>query len=324
MSRPRLEDARNFANKIWNATRFVLSVRPAEMPADFSLGLTDHGDMGPAEHWILSRCESTLAAVEAAYADFEFGEVARLLYDAIWNDYCDWYVELAKIGLADSSATAERKRAIWSTLTWVLDRYLRLLHPLMPMLTEEIWGRLPHRADDPELLIVAAWPVAGDAALIGDTRLAEGTAALIELVTAIRSARAESGIEAGDILPAQIWLADGPARAVYADSAAAVARLARVTPELVPDRTTLKDGLTVVTGNGEVRLVQSAAQREREHARLEKELSSLKAQLASANARLSDANFVDKAPKSVVDEARKRAVELQTQVDALTSRHGEG
>jgi valyl-tRNA synthetase len=324
MSRPRLEDSRNFANKIWNAARFVLSVRPAEMPADFSLGLVDTAELGPSEHWILARSEATLAAVESAYASFEFGEVARLLYDAIWNDFCDWYVELAKIGLADGSASGSRKRAIWSTLTWVLDRYLRLLHPLMPMITEEIWGRLPHRADDPELLIVAPWPLAGEAALDADQSLASGAAALIDLVTAIRSARAESGIEAGDILPAQIWLADGPARAAYADMAAAVARLARVTPELVAARATLDDGLIVVTGSAEARLMQSDAQREREHARLEKELSGLKAQLDSANARLADANFVDRAPKAVVDDARKRAVELQTQVDALTARRGEG
>jgi valyl-tRNA synthetase len=324
LSQPRLEDARNFANKIWNAARFVLSVRPAETPADFALGLTDHDQMGPAEHWILSRCEATLAAVEGAYADFEFGEVARLLYDAIWNDFCDWYVELAKIGLADAAASEGRKRAIWSTLTWVLDRYLRLLHPLMPMLTEEIWGKLPHRADDPELLIVAPWPVAGDSVFVADTNLAEAATDVIGLVTAIRSARAESGIEAGDILPAQIWLADGPARAAYAAMAAAMARLARVTPQLVADRVTLKDGLTVVTASGEARLAQSDAQREREHARLEKELSSLKAQLASANARLSDTSFVDRAPEAVVDEARKRVAELQTQVDALTSRRGEG
>jgi valyl-tRNA synthetase len=294
------------------------------MPADFALGLIDTDSLGPAEHWILSRCEATLAATEAAYANFEFGEVARLLYDAIWNDFCDWYVEVAKIGLADASATASRKRAIWSTLTWVLDRYLRLLHPLMPMITEEIWGRLPHRADDPELLVVAPWPQADDAAATADAARANGATALIELIGAIRTARAESGIEAADILPAQVWLADGPARTAYADMSAAVARLARVTPELVADRATLKDGLTVVTVTGEARLVQSEAQREREQARLDKELSSLRAQLASATTRLSDANFVDRAPKAVVDEARSRAVELQAQVDALATRRGEG
>jgi valyl-tRNA synthetase len=323
MSRPRLEDSRNFANKIWNAARFVLSARPADMPADFTLGLVDTDHLGPAEHWILQRCESTLAAAEAAYAGFEFGEVARLLYDAIWNDFCDWYVELAKIGLNDPSAGAPRKRAIWSTLTWVLDRYLRLLHPLMPMLTEEIWGKLPHRPADPDLLIVASWPAATDASAAADMKRANGTAALIELVKAIRSARAESGIEAADILPAQIWLADGPGRDAYAELAAAVSRLARVTPTLIDERAALAHGLAVVTANSEARLEQSAAHRERERARLEKELRGLQAQLDGALARLSDASFIGKAPKSVVDDARNRAAELEAQVAALKARRAE-
>ena len=320
MSRPRLEDARNFANKIWNAARFVLSVRPAEIPADFQLGLVDTSHLGPADLWILERCAATLDAVEAAYASFEFGEVARLLYDAIWNDFCDWYVELAKIGLADAASAPERKRAIWSCLTWVLDVYLRLLHPLMPMLTEEIWGKLPHRPSDPELLIVAPWPLAGEAAVSADARLAEGATALIDLVTAIRAARAESGIEASDILPAQIYLADGPARAAYGQMAAALARLGRVQPVLVEDRAALADGLAVVTAVAEARLTRSAADREREQARLEKELRNVDAQLAATNARLADSGFTGRAPAEVVEQTRRRAAELAEQSAALKSR----
>ncbi len=320
MSRPRLEDARNFANKIWNAARFVLTVRPAEMPADFALGLIDTDSLGPAEHWILQHCTATIGAVDAAYANFEFGEVARLLYDAIWNDFCDWYVELAKIGLNDPASTPQRKRAIWSTLTWALDVYLRLLHPLMPMLTEEIWGKLPHRADDPELLIVAAWPSAADAAVAADERLADGATSLIELVSAIRAARAESGIEAADVLPAEIWLAAGPARAAYPEMAAALARLARVEPTLVAERPVLGDGLSTVTGAAEARLTRSDADRDRERARLDKELRNVDAQLAATNARLADVGFTGRAPADVVEQTRRRAAELTEQKAALESR----
>ncbi len=246
--------------------------------------------------------------------------MARLLYDAIWNDFCDWYVELAKIGLADAASAPERKRAIWSCLTWVLDVYLRLLHPLMPMLTEEIWGKLPHRPSDPELLIVAPWPLAGEAAVSADARLAEGATALIDLVTAIRAARAESGIEASDILPAQIYLADGPARAAYGQMAAALARLGRVQPVLVEDRAALADGLAVVTAVAEARLTRSAADREREQARLEKELRNVDAQLAATNARLADSGFTGRAPAEVVEQTRRRAAELAEQSAALKSR----
>jgi valyl-tRNA synthetase len=190
----------------------------------------------------------------------------------------------------------------------------------MPMLTEEIWGKLPHRADDPELLIVAAWPSAADAAVTADERLADGATSLIELVSAIRAARAESGIEAADVLPAQIWLAAGPARAAYPEMAAALARLARVEPTLVADRPVLGDGLATVTGAAEARLTRSDADRERERARLDKELRNVDAQLAATNARLADAGFTDRAPAEVVEQTRRRAAELTEQKAALESR----
>ena len=326
MSLPRLEDARNFANKIWNAARFVLNSRPSEIPVDFALGLVEPEHLGPAEHWILDRCNATLEASEKAYAGFEFGEVARLLYDAIWNEFCDWYVELAKIGLQDASASAERKRAIWSTLTWVLDRYLRLLHPLMPMLTEEIWAKLPHLATDPDLLIVAAWPTTGDTDVVADSRTAEGTTALIELITQVRAARAEAGIAAADILPATVWLPDGAGRDAYAQMGSVVGRLARIQPSLVATRAELDEegggGLAVITGNGEARLSRSEADREREMARLRKDLAQIESQLAAAEARLSDDAFVTRAPANVVEGARSRVNELRAQADALRERIG--
>ena len=99
----KLENARNFANKLWNATRFVAGARPASIAADAERRLPDTRHLGPAERWILSRVSATVAAVDAAMADYAFGEVTRLLYDAIWNEFCDWGVELAKVRLADAS-----------------------------------------------------------------------------------------------------------------------------------------------------------------------------------------------------------------------------
>ena len=325
----RVEGARNFANKIWNAARFVRSVRPDDM-AEAPLGLIEPGQFGPAEHWILDRSEQSIAAIEKAYADFEFGEAARLLYDAIWSDYCDWYLELAKIGLNEQGAagseekSAARRRAIWSTLSWVLDRYLRLLHPIMPMVTEEIWGRLPHLATDPELLVVASWPHASDAGVKVERDMSEGVAQLIDLVTAMRAARAESGVEASDWLPALVWLPPGRARDAYPALAPAVERLARVRPTLVDARDALDaegaTGLAVIATTGEARLLRSDADRERERGRLERELRAVESQLAAAEARLSDHAFVTRAPENVVDHARKRAGELREQAQALRTR----
>ena len=326
MGPSRLEGARNFANKLWNAARFVLSTRPDDMDADAPLALPDASVLGAAEQWILDRCDSAVSGVEKAYADFQFGEAARLLYDAVWSDYCDWYLELAKIGLSGSSDAAS-KRAIWSTLVWVLDRYLRLLHPIMPHVTEEIWGRMPHLANDPDLLIVAPWPAPSDAHAEPDANLVDGVGQLIELIGAIRTARAESGIEPADWLPAILWLPQGPARDAYSQLETAVGRLARVRPTLLERREDLDSlaapGLAVITPTAEARLLRSDSDRERERTRLTKELRSVESQLSATEVRLADEAFVSKAPAHIVEQARQRADELRAQVGVLQSRLNE-
>jgi valyl-tRNA synthetase len=320
MSMPRIEDARNFANKLWNAARFVVSGRPASLAKDATLSAPDANDLGPAEHWILGRCRATIEQVEEAHAEYRFGEVARLLYDAIWSEYCDWYLEIAKVGLADDQR-AGRREATWRTLAWVLDRYLRLLHPIMPHLTEETWRRLPHRPDDPDLLIIAPWP--GFEGLATDADLESATEQLKELVVSLRAARAESGIEAAAWLPASIWLADGPARAAYPHLEKAIGRLARVRPTLVDTRESLDAlpaGIVVVSAAGEARLQRSDSDRVRERARLERELRTIASQLASTEARLADERFVSRAPRGVVEQAKRRAAELRDLARALRAK----
>ena len=146
----KVENARNFANKLWNATRFVLGARPATIPADAERRLPDVTQLGPAERWVLSRAAATTAAVDKAMADYAFGEVTRILYEAIWNEYCDWGLELAKVRLNDASLPDAEREATWWALVEALDTYLRLLHPVMPFLTEQLWQALPHRATDPD------------------------------------------------------------------------------------------------------------------------------------------------------------------------------
>ena len=320
MSTPRLEDARNFANKLWNAARFVVGSRPRGLGDGWQLAPPHPTATGPAEHWILDHARQTITAVDAAYADYEFGEVARLLYDAIWSEYCDWYLELAKVTLADDALSQTRREATWWTLAWVLDRYLRLLHPVMPHLTEEIWQRLPHLSTDPELLIVADWPTADAAAADGD--LAGAAEQLIALVAQMRTARAEAGIEPAEWLPARIWLPDGRVRRAYVEMAPGLARLARVRPELIADRAQLRaaGALSVISGAAEAALSRSGADLERERARLAKELEQARGHLAQTEARLTDARFVERAPADIVAATRRRAEELHEQVDRLAAR----
>src|SRR5206468_3832963 len=135
-----------------NATRFVLGARPSSIPADAPRSTPDAANLGPAERWIRSRAVATVHAVDTAIGEYQLAEMTRALYDGIWSELCDWGLELAKVRLADSSLPEAARAATWWTLVEALDTYLRLLHPVMPYITEELWAALPHAADDPELL----------------------------------------------------------------------------------------------------------------------------------------------------------------------------
>jgi valyl-tRNA synthetase len=324
----KLEGARNFGNKLWNAARFVLGSRPPEIGADAPLTLPDPAELGPAERWILSRCAAALAAADEGYESFRFGDVTRVLYDAIWNEYCDWYLEIAKVQLGPDQPV-ERRVATWQVLVWVLDRYLRALHPVMPFITESIWQRLPHAGDDPELLIVADWPgpaAARGLVVSGDAAAVE---ALLDIVRAIRNARAEAGVEPGTWLQAELVLPDPAIAAAYEALAEPVSRLARVRRVTVassaadgdhdpaPDTA---DAISVISGTSEARLSRGTGDLERERARLTRELAEARSLLDAAQARLANASFVSRAPAAVVDGARRRSAELEELVARLEQR----
>ena len=193
----KVENARNFANKLWNATRFVIGARPASIAADAQRRPPDASQLGLVERWIRSRVAATVEAVDGAMAGFQFAEVTRSLYDAIWTEFCDWGIELAKTRLGDETLPASEREATWWTLVEALDTYLRLLHPVMPFVTEALWGSLPHDPADPELLIVADWPGAGPV----DAEADSAVGSFVALVHGIRNARAEAAVEPG------AWLA---------------------------------------------------------------------------------------------------------------------
>ncbi len=313
----KLESGRNFANKLWNATRFVVGARPATIPARAERRSPDPGRLGPAERWILSRAAATTAEVDRAIAEFGFAEVTRSLYEGIWSEFCDWGLELAKVRLGDESLAPETREATWWTLVEALDIYLRLLHPVMPFITEELWAALSHAADDPPLLVVARWPTgrARDAAAEHDVD------AFVDLVRAIRNARAEAGIEAARWLPVTVTVPAGLA-ATFGELRPALERLARARPlETAPAADTGSgDGLAVISGELEAIVRTATAGGPGERARLEKELADAEGFLAAARARLANEAFVAKAPPSVVEGARAREGELAEQVRRLRER----
>ncbi len=258
----RLDGARNFANKLWNAARFVLSARPRELPAGVALTLPDANRLGPAEHWILSRCHAAMREADTAYASFQFAEASRILHAAIWSEYCDWYLEMAKVRLGPDVDPAVRS-ATWQVLAWVLDRYLRLLHPVMPHITEKIWGQLPHRPDDGDMLITAAWPVYDGLTSPADEDQAAAVADILELVGQIRNARADASIEHSTWLQAELRFERDDRTQAFEAIADVVARLARVRPSVSAPGAAVADesALVVVSPGAEARLSVSAEDR---------------------------------------------------------------
>jgi valyl-tRNA synthetase len=328
LGREKLENARNFANKLWNAARFVLGARPATIEPDAARVAPDTDRLGPADRWLRSRVAVTVGEVDRALADLAFGEACRILYEGTWNDFCDWALELAKVRLADDALPAADREATWWTLVEALDTYLRLLHPVMPFVTEAIWGHLPKSAGDADLLVVAAWPVAGRA----DPDAEATVGPLLELVRGIRNARGEARLDPAAWLPVDVAVpaALGPTYEALRPALERLARarpLARVEQGAVLPGAASGEGLVVLVGDLEA-VVRPAGgdveHRGRDRARLEKELADAEGQLAAARARLADDGFVTKAPPPVVEGARTRATELTERVARLRAQLANG
>ena len=334
LSPDRLDTARNFGNKLWNAARFVLGARPDTVPADAVRRPPDPEQLGPAERWIRSRTAAAAADVDQAFADFALGEAGRILYEAIWNELCDWGLELAKVRLGDADLPVAAREATWWTLVEALDTYLRLLHPFMPFLTEAIWAATPHGPADPELLIVADWP-GPEVAARRDPAAESDVNVAIELVRGVRNARSEARLAASAWLPVEV-AAEGRVAAAVESLRPAVERLARARPLAIhatSDRAATPaaaGGLTVV-GTGFAAVVgrpsgdsatdaRGRATVDLERERLERELAAAHALLAASQARLANPEFTAKAPPAVVDGARARDRELAEQVRRLEER----
>jgi valyl-tRNA synthetase len=328
----RLDAARNFANKLWNAARFVLGARPATIPADAVRRTPDAAQLGPAERWIRSRTAATTVAVDRSIAEFAFGEATRLLYDAVWGELCDWGLELAKVRLADPALAVSAREATWWTLVEAIDVNLRLLHPFMPFLTEAIWTATPHGPADPELLIVADWPGPDVAARRDEAAEAE-VDVVIDLIRGIRNARSEARIEPAAWLPVDV-IADPLVVAALEALRPAIERLARARPLTVHRAragflaASRAGGLSVI-GTGVEAVVgraagdagagsADAAALDRE--RLGRELATARALLDAARGRLANESFTSKAPPAVVEGARAREAELADQVRRIEER----
>ncbi len=309
----RVESSRNFSNKLWNASRFVLmnleGFTPTVRPEEERYTLADK--------WILGRYVKTVSEVTRNLENFELGEAARVLYEFIWNEYCDWYIEMAKTRLynkedADGRATAQY--VLW----YILENTLKLLHPFMPFITENIWQHLPH---DGLSIMVAAWPQ--EQTELVNAEAQQQMTVIMDVIKAIRNMRAEVNVPPGKKSEVILQIVSRDMQAVFTDNAQYLKTLAAVEPVNIGPATPEKpeNAMTAVASGVEVYLpLKGLIDVDKETARLNKELAGLEKELARIAGKLNNSGFVAKAPAEVIEKERAKAQEYQEKRSAINER----
>ena len=325
LNESKMEASRNFANKLWNASRFVMaSLDRAETFDEWSW--TPAKPTHLEDRWILSRLNRVAEQVQKFMEEYQFGEAQREVHDFLWGEYCDWYLEMSKVRLRGGDESP------LPVLAYVLERILRLLHPFMPFITEEIWQNLvellPREEGAPSALIVAGYPEA-DLTLFDEE--AEGNVGdVMGIVRAIRNIRAEFSIEANQAVEA---IVDAPAiRDVVEAESDAIKTLARVDPlRFGADAPAAADAdsaqqVSLVLSRGSVTVpLGGLVDLEREKARLHEELEQIDTNRERLSARLGDKQFIGKAPEEVVERERQRLNDIEgrrARVKEILSRLG--
>ncbi len=311
VSSQKLEAARNFANKLWNAARFVIRSLPPE-----PVGMRLQSGRPVEDRWILSRLDRLVVKMDQLLRDFRFGEAEMLVHDFLWGEFCDWYVELAKIRLREGGSPSPAP-----VLAQTLETSLRLAHPFMPFITEEIWQTLcSHVRWDgarPDSIMIAPYPV-GSGCI--DDQAEEEMALIVEIIRSIRNARAESRVESSRWIEARIY---AEAKSGVEAHRGAIEGLARVQPLAVLDRRreekTPEGAVVLVLRDAEVVLTMMTAP-DAERRRLEGERQALEARTADLRARLGGEAFVSKAPQAVVEKERRRLLDAEDKLRKIEER----
>jgi len=304
----KVESARNFANKIWNASRFVLMNTETREQIDQSkLQLPDK--------WILSRLNKVIAEISLHMEEGDFGIAAQNIYDFAWNEFCDWYIELSKGRLMGDDL--EQKNNVRAVLVYVIESILKLLHPFMPYLTEEVYQNLPEHEG---MLITAKWPeIKTEYAFDAEERQMEG---LMEIIRAIRNLRAEMNVQAGKrthvtLIPEAGWEETLSIAEPY------LQRLAYVSDAAIGGKDALagEKVVSAICAAGELRIpLGELVDFEKEIARLEKEKKNLEGEIARANGKLNNPGFLSKAPAHLVEQEKEKLKTNQSMLESLIAR----
>ena len=307
----KVESARNFANKIWNASRFVLMNTQTREPIDPAALLLP-------DQWILCRLNKAIAEVSTHMEDGDFGMAANRIYDFAWSEFCDWYIELSKGRLmGDDEAQKNNVRGV---LLYVLENLLKLLHPFMPFITEEVYQHLP---DHDGMLILASWPqVKPEYDFADEERAMEG---LMEIIRAIRNLRAEMNVQQSKrthitLIPEEGW------QSTLAIAEPYLQRLAGASDVAIGGKDALSGEKVVsaVTAAGEIRIpLGELVDFEKEIARLEKEQKNLEGEIARASGKLNNQGFLAKAPAALVEQEREKLKTNESMLQSLKQRIAE-
>jgi len=315
MTPTKLEAGRNFANKLWNATRFVVrSIKTDQVDTEIQ-----ENSLLTEDRWILSRLSRTVANVTSLLEDFQFEEAQRQIHDFLWSEYCDWYVELAKIRLRANSDTPSPL----PVLIHVLETSLRLLHPYMPFITEELWQHLKHHLSSDwqssESIMVAPYPEPDVKTVDPEAERIMGL--VVEIIRSIRNARAQYNVESGKWVEAQIHTGPSLCQAVSSYTEA-IKTLARAEPVAFiesrqgyqPDENTL---VSVLQEAEVVIPMESMVDLKAEQKRLEKEIARDYAEVTRLEERLNNQGFLEKAPPAVVEKGRDKLAVVKDKLERL-------
>jgi valyl-tRNA synthetase len=324
LSEAKLEDARNFVNKLWNAARFVRAQIEAEgggrraevvSNATPSTHRPSPSGLSLADRWIISRTQALISEVDALLSDFQLGEAARTIRDFIWLEYCDWYLEIAKVQLRDGADNATHQSTL-GTLQRVLDATLRLLHPFAPFVTEASWQTI-RSPDDADSLMIAEWPRPGER----DEAAEAEFGAARELVTAIRRLRSDYRVDWSRRVPAKIEA--GRRLELYSEQAPWIATLGRLDPIEIAARLDREPqrALSVVAGGSRAYLpIEALFDVEQELARLGRERQQAATQVERSQQQLDRPAFAEKAPPEVVQRERDKLAETRHRLGLLDER----
>ncbi len=295
----KVESSRNFANKIWNAARFILM----NLDGDVQLGLPE--TLTLEDKWIVSKVNTLAKAVTDNLEKFELGMAVQKLYDFIWDDFCDWYIELCKTRLQ-----GDGKENVRRALIYVMTNMLKLLHPFMPYITEEIWQSIPH---DGETLMRSEWPLFDEALNFQEEE--REMERLMDAIRAIRNRRAEMNVPPSKKTDLYV---DTTFTDTFVKGKAFMERLAFASGVYMESGAEKEGMVSIVTADATIRIpMAELVDLEAERARLTKEKANVQKQLDGIMARLNNEAFTSKAPQNIVDGAKEQAAKLQEKLDLL-------